>query len=36
MKRVREMEHGLFTPLVVSATGGMGTAAETFTNALHP
>ena len=25
-ERVREVEHGSFTPLVVSATGGMGKA----------
>ncbi len=25
-QRVREIEHGLFTPLVFSATGGMGPA----------
>lgn len=34
MKRVHEVEPGLFTPLVVSATGGMGIAAETFYKCL--
>ncbi len=29
-QRVREVEHGVFTPLVLSATGGMGREAETF------
>ena len=29
-ERVREVEHGSFTPLVFSATGGMGIAAEIF------
>ena len=28
-QRVREIEHGSFTPLVFSATGGMGPAAKT-------
>ena len=28
--RVREIEHGTFTPLVFSATGGMGPAAQVF------
>ena len=28
-ERVREIEHGSFTPLVFSATGGMGTTAKT-------
>ena len=27
-RRVREVEHGSFTPLVLSATGGMGRASE--------
>ena len=26
-QRIREVEHGLFTPLVLSATGGMAPAA---------
>ena len=29
-QRVREVEHATFTPLVLSATGGMGRAATTF------
>ena len=29
-QRVREMEHSSFTPLVLSATGGMGNEATTF------
>ena len=29
-QRVREVEHGVFTPLVLSATGGMGREAATF------
>ena len=29
-QRVREMERGTFTPLVLSATGGMGPAAQVF------
>ena len=29
-QRVREIEHGTFTPLVFSATGGMGPAAQVF------
>ena len=29
-QRVREVEHGVFTPLVLSATGGMGREAVTF------
>ena len=29
-QRVREVEHGVFTPLVPSATGGMGREAATF------
>ena len=29
-QRVREMEHGVFTPLVFSSTGGMGREAITF------
>ena len=29
-QRVREVEHGVFTPLVLSTTGGMGREAETF------
>ena len=29
-QRVREVEHTTFTPLVLSATGGMGRAATTF------
>ena len=29
-QRVREVEHATFTPLVMSATGGMGRAATTF------
>ena len=29
-QRVREVEHGSFTPLVFSATGGMGDAAKIF------
>ena len=29
-QRVREVEHGVFTPLVLSTNGGMGTEATTF------
>ena len=29
-QRVREVEHGVFTPLVLSTTGGMGREATTF------
>ena len=29
-QRVREIEHGVFTPLVFSTTGGMGREATTF------
>ena len=29
-KRVIEVEHGLFTPIVLSSTGGMGSLAMTF------
>ena len=29
-QRVREVEHGSFTPLVFSASGGMGNAAKIF------
>ena len=29
-QRVREVEHSSFTPLVLSATGGMGSEATTF------
>jgi len=29
-ERVREVEHGSFTSLVLSATGGMGTSAVIF------
>ena len=29
-QRVREVEHGVFTPLVLSTTGGMGCEAATF------
>ena len=29
-QRIREVEHGSFTPLVFSATGGMGDAAKIF------
>ena len=29
-QRVQEIEHGTFTPLVFSATGGMGPAAQVF------
>ena len=29
-QRVREIEHGVFTPLVLSSTGGMGREATTF------
>ena len=29
-ERIREVEHGSFTPLVFSAVGGMGAAASTF------
>ena len=29
-QRVREVEHSVFTPLVLSATGGMGREAATF------
>ena len=29
-QRVREVEHGVFTPLVMSTTGGMGREAATF------
>ena len=29
-ERIREVEHGSFTPLVFAATGGMGIAAEIF------
>ena len=33
-QRVREVEHGVFTPLVLSATGGMGHKAATFYKGL--
>ena len=29
-QRIREVEHGVFTPLVCSTTGGMGREAATF------
>ena len=29
-ERIREIEHGVFTPLVLSTTGGMGREATTF------
>ena len=29
-QRIREVEHGVFTPLVFSTTGGMGREAATF------
>ena len=29
-ERVREVEHGVFTPLVLSTTGGLGREATTF------
>ena len=29
-QRIREVEHSMFTPLVLSTTGGMGRAATTF------
>ena len=29
-QRIREVEHGVFTPLVFSSTGGMGREAATF------
>ncbi len=29
-QRVREIEHGVFTPLVMSTTGGMGREGQTF------
>ena len=29
-ERIREVEHGSFTPLVFAATGGMGIAVEVF------
>ena len=29
-QRVRDVEHGIFTPLVFSTTGGMGQEATTF------
>ena len=29
-QRIREIEHGVFTPLVLSTTGGMGREATTF------
>ena len=29
-QRVREVEHGVFTPLVLSTTGGMAREATTF------
>ena len=29
-QRVREIEHGTFTPLIFSATGGMGPATQVF------
>ena len=31
-QRIYEVEHGSFTPLVFSATGGMGNAARIFTS----
>lgn len=34
MKIIREVEPGLFAPLVVSATGGMSIAANTFYKCL--
>ena len=33
-ERIHEVEHGTFTPLVFSATGGMGTTAEIFYKCL--
>jgi hypothetical protein len=34
-QRIREVECGVFTPLVLSTTGGMGREATTSTNALQ-
>ena len=33
-QRILEVEHGSFTPLVMSATGGMGSMATTFYSRL--
>ena len=35
-RRIREVEHASFTPLIFSATGGLGREAQWFTNALLP
>ena len=35
-QRVREIEHASFTPLVISLTGGLGTAATTIYKRLGP
>ena len=34
-ERIREVEHGSFTPLVFSATGGMDISVRSSTNDLH-
>ena len=34
-QRIREVEHGVFTPLVFSTTGGMGREAATFYNKIR-
>ena len=34
-QRIREVEHGVFTPLVFSTTGGMGREAAPFTKGLQ-
>ncbi len=33
-QRIRDIEHASFTPLVLSATGGMGKQSTTFYNRL--
>ena len=33
-ERIRNVEHGVFTPLILSTTGGMGREAETFYKCL--
>ena len=35
-KRITDIEHGSFTPLVMSATGGLGTSAGVFYKRLAP
>ena len=35
-KRITDIEHGSFTPLVMSATGGLGPSARVFYNRLAP